>query len=377
MIKCDACGKTSLLPEKLGQANLCKMCFVKIGGPLWKRTYEKYDDAEKQRHKVLANVSKQGFPTIISDGINSFFDTQTQKMNTCDACGNVVQTLEKLGNSKICKKCFSKINTSEWKENNYNSNEDVEINREKILKIAEKQGFSLEIIEDINMHFNEKIQKGLYRIINGHEGQILKVYETHCILVTTPEFDVEEVSKAYGSVIQKNQPTGNLLSNGAAETLVRGLLTGGVVKAGVSLATSAAVNVAANKIIPHKGNFKVINGSITINYDDFDHIEYQKVGENEIGYFRFQNNKFHSNPEEDIMFFFSSDAYIQKTFTYINEKVKEAHENVQRNKISVEKKQTLASGSVADEILKFKNLLDMGAITQEEFDAKKKELLDL
>ncbi|EQE00563.1 short C-terminal domain protein [Clostridioides difficile CD9] len=30
-----------------------------------------------------------------------------------------------------------------------------------------------------------------------------------------------------------------------------------------------------------------------------------------------------------------------------------------------------------DEILKFKKLLDEGAITQEEFDAKKKELLNL
>lgn len=38
----------------------------------------------------------------------------------------------------------------------------------------------------------------------------------------------------------------------------------------------------------------------------------------------------------------------------------------------------LTSGtSSADEIKKFKELLDMGAITQEEFDAKKKELLGL
>lgn len=35
------------------------------------------------------------------------------------------------------------------------------------------------------------------------------------------------------------------------------------------------------------------------------------------------------------------------------------------------------STTPADEILKLKNLLDMGAITQEEFDIKKKELLDL
>ena len=34
-------------------------------------------------------------------------------------------------------------------------------------------------------------------------------------------------------------------------------------------------------------------------------------------------------------------------------------------------------GSVADEIKKFKELLDIGAITQEEFDAKKKQLLGL
>lgn len=34
-----------------------------------------------------------------------------------------------------------------------------------------------------------------------------------------------------------------------------------------------------------------------------------------------------------------------------------------------------SSVSVADEILKFKNLLDMGAITQEEFEKKKSELL--
>ena len=33
--------------------------------------------------------------------------------------------------------------------------------------------------------------------------------------------------------------------------------------------------------------------------------------------------------------------------------------------------------TVADEIKKFKELLDMGAITQEEFDAKKKQLLGL
>ena len=39
--------------------------------------------------------------------------------------------------------------------------------------------------------------------------------------------------------------------------------------------------------------------------------------------------------------------------------------------------QTITKQTSADELKKFKELLDMGAITQEEFDAKKKELLGL
>ncbi|MCE0665151.1 SHOCT domain-containing protein, partial [Clostridioides difficile] len=42
-----------------------------------------------------------------------------------------------------------------------------------------------------------------------------------------------------------------------------------------------------------------------------------------------------------------------------------------------DKKEESMCNSTADEILKYKNLLDMEAITQEEFDAKKKELLNL
>lgn len=40
-------------------------------------------------------------------------------------------------------------------------------------------------------------------------------------------------------------------------------------------------------------------------------------------------------------------------------------------------KPTVAALSPADEIKKFKDLLDQGIITQEEFDAKKKQLLGL
>ncbi len=44
---------------------------------------------------------------------------------------------------------------------------------------------------------------------------------------------------------------------------------------------------------------------------------------------------------------------------------------------STDQRQQNTSPSAADELLKFKQLLDMGAISQNEFDAKKKELLGL
>ena len=243
----------------------------------------------------------------------------------------------------------------------YSSNEDVEINRGKVLKIASQHGYPQAVIDGINEHFDKRIQKGLFRIVDGGLGQLLKVYENHCVLVTTEHFDENEISKLYAKL--NNNSKGNFLSNGGAEALVRGLMTGSVVKAGISLATSAAVNVATNKIVPSRVTFKLVRGTITINYSNFDRIDYQSVGENGLGFLRFKNSNYRDEPAEDIVYFFCKDEYMKQIYTFINEKINVVHQPIQ------------STISVADEILKFKNLLDMGAITQEEFDKKKKELL--
>lgn len=52
--------------------------------------------------------------------------------------------------------------------------------------------------------------------------------------------------------------------------------------------------------------------------------------------------------------------------------IRKAFENYKNNDVV---EVTGSTTSAADEIIKFKNLLDMGVITQEEFDAKKKQLL--
>lgn len=305
-------------------------------------------------------------------------------MLRCDCCGQPVQHLQGLGKANICKQCFGKINTSAWKETEYDDNEEVETNRQKVLKIANKNGFTPIVIEGINMHFDNKIQKGLICNIDGGEGQRLKVFETHCILITEDDFDVEEVSKAYGAALKSLQPKENLISNAAAKNLARSVLTGGIVKAGINLATSAAINVAADKMAPEKGMFKVVKGGFKIDYTIYDYAEYQKCSDNDIGYIRFVNSKAGGRQAEDIVFFFDSDKKkIDTAYNAIADGIsiaKQPTTPIIETPAVVQQpvmQQPVVQSSVADEILKFKNLLDMGAITQEEFDAKKKELLGL
>ncbi|WP_449078664.1 SHOCT domain-containing protein [Ruminococcus sp.] len=374
MSKCDVCGKSSLIPVKLGKSSVCKSCFLKINGPLWKfKAYEKFSDAENTRNKVLKKAYEQNFPPIVIDDINNFFNQQTIGMMKCDACGEVIKTLQPFGNAKICKKCFSKINTSEWKQTEYLSNDDVETNRNKILKKACKYGYPPVVIDGINKYFDNKIQKGLFRIVDGGLEQLLKVYETHCVLVTMDDFDVNEISKKYSKLNKSS--SGNILSNIGADTIVRSLLTGSVVKAGISLATSAVVNATTNSISNEKVSFKLVKGGITINYNDFDRIEYKNVGDDELGFLRFRNSMYGCESAEDIVFFFDDDSYMKQVYSYINEKISIAHKQSQMTENS--KNPEVNNTSVADEILKFKNLLDIGAITQEEFDTKKRELLKM
>lgn len=382
MAKCDVCGKTSLLPEKFGTVNVCKICFMKANGPFWKHQYDRHEDAEKHRCKALEAAHKHNFPQPVVSAINDYFVAQMNSMLTCDCCGMPVQHRKPLGKANICKECYGKINTSAWKATEYEENEAVEKNREKILKIAKKHGFPAIVIEGINKHFDSKIQKGLLYVVNGGEGQKLKVFVDHCVLVTDDdEFDIDTISIAYAKALKSRQPKENLISNSAAKSLARSVLSGGVVKAGISLATTAAINAAADKYAPEKANFKVMKGSFKIDYHTYTNAERQKVGDCEIGYIRFVNGRSGGRQNDDVLFFYDEDtSKLDKAYKAICEGIDAAAQPVIQAPPApqiVPQAATPTAASVADELLKFKQLLDMGAITQEEFEAKKKQLLEL
>lgn len=386
MEKCNVCGKTSLLPEKFGDVNICKVCFIKANGPFWKHQYDRYEDAEKHRCNALEAAHKHNFPQRVITAINNYFAEQKNAMLICDCCGTPVQYHQSLGKAKICKNCYNKINIPAWKATIYEDNDEVKINREKVLKIATKNGFPEIVIAGINKHFDSKIQKGLLYSIDGGTGQKLKIFVDHCVLITnSDEFDVDAISIEYAKALKSNQPKESFISGNTARSFARNVLSGGIVKAGIGLLASTAINVAADKIAPEKALFKVTMGNSKIDYHTYTYAEYQQVGFDDkgnisIGFIRFVNEKTNGRQCDDKLFFFYeySDK-LDKAYKAICKGMDAATQPViQEPQIQqTSHPAVLPATSVADEILKFKQLLDMGAITQDEFDAKKKELLNL
>ena len=118
------------------------------------------------------------------------------------------------------------------------------------------------------------------------------------------------------------------------------------------------------------------DGEKTINYNDVLGVQFKKANLT-IGYLQFETASSSMNSR-------SSNFWNENSFTFeenINAEMEIVSQFV-KNKIDEAKKQKNApivtsAVSSADELKKFKDLLDSGIITQEEFDAKKKQLLGL
>ena len=70
---------------------------------------------------------------------------------------------------------------------------------------------------------------------------------------------------------------------------------------------------------------------------------------------------------------FTKNVQMEEVANYIKQRISEIKSA--DIKITEKKTEEKSTGSVADELLKFKQLLDMGVITQEEFDQQKEKLL--
>ena len=136
-------------------------------------------------------------------------------------------------------------------------------------------------------------------------------------------------------------------------------------------------------VLTAKGSLRtnIEYGEKTIYYEDCTGIQFRKASTMMAGYLQIEtasglgmtdNKAFYSNnygSENSITFRKVQNDLMEEIAEYIKKQI----EGAKRSKHT----QTVVSLSSADEIKKFKELLDSGVITQEEFEAKKKQLLGL
>ena len=124
------------------------------------------------------------------------------------------------------------------------------------------------------------------------------------------------------------------------------------------------------------------DGEKTIYYVDCIGVQFKRCGTGlTIGYLQLETasglmNKKADNFWNENSFTFNKEEQneqVAEIADYIKEKIDE----IKRQKSAPQATTVVQQASAADELKKFKELLDMGVITQEEFDAKKKQLLGL
>jgi len=118
----------------------------------------------------------------------------------------------------------------------------------------------------------------------------------------------------------------------------------------------------------------LLNGDKEFYYDNLTSIQHKQATKWINGYIQFEYPGSHSSGND----FGSENSFAFQLAKLDNEKVNQAVEYI-REKIKEARspKAAAAALSPAEELKKFKELLDCGVITQEEFDAKKKQLLGL
>ena len=121
----------------------------------------------------------------------------------------------------------------------------------------------------------------------------------------------------------------------------------------------------------------VSDGEKTIYYSDCVGVQFKESGL-QIGYLQLETAANTMNQRASN--FLNENSFTFDLTTTTNEQMREVRDYIQgqiREIKSGNRTAQTTTISVADELKKYKELLDMGIITQEEFEAKKKQLLGL
>ena len=158
----------------------------------------------------------------------------------------------------------------------------------------------------------------------------------------------------------------------------------GIKALGSGVASNAiSGNVSYNEKPQKSETLNISSGDKKIYYAEYDIVTfYGPISEEEYGFIRFQNSHLADESNMDVIFCFvntkSKVNQANEIYNYIQSQIASINEsklnNVMEQPQMTEKNEAI---QVPDQILKYKELFDVGDITEEEFTAKKKQLLGL
>ena len=330
-------------------------------------------------------------------------------MAKCKSCGKNSLFTTKFHNFVLCKNCGSLVNVSSWKNRDFETIDELLQKKEEIIQKATTNNMSAEFIADISNYFDEYINDGFVLSINGKAGQLLKIFKNYCVVFTKNETKKTELTNSFYhfddnyNEEEDDIDDESLLTPNDKKNLVKGLISGKIVQTGINVALSAAVNKnekertrkEKEKIAERKEEERERKAERLVSVGE-KRIEFKNIKDIEVfskpnianGYLKFVPINVSSTNLYKCHYFFFNNSIpfgsrkIKKKIEYANNiiyKLIEENKTAQKQE-KAKKEKTEArknNGAAFDEIREFKKLLDEGIISEEEFNNKKKELLNL
>ena len=344
------------------------------------------------------------------------------EVEVCDACGGESRFSKCYGKVRLCKKCAVRIGAGSWASDFYPTNEEVEKKKEKVLRKAKKLQFSEGSIGGLAELFDSQKVEGLIVRLDGREDQIISVFESYFEIDTDEDFSFKDVEddyrkamgrKQFGSVSASLKGLDSGIVKDVAKNVLSGVarsgtvgLTTTLIKTGAGLAGAALASSVEAEGASSGGGIDSVRfslGARSFDYSDFAGAEFiaPPTDEGDTGFILFRENALDRSPGDRLFCFSSSyEEKARKVCSEIQDRILFAAEERKRREEEVAKAEqerksqaeaardqliiaaansaaSTNSTSVPDEIMKFKQLLDSGAITQEEFDQAKRRLLEM
>ena len=277
-------------------------------------------------------------------------------MEKCSICGKTVIMKTCFGKEILCKKCDTLINASLWNKREFSSSDDLLEKKNNALRLAKSNKLPENIINSINLFFDEYIKDGYITSINGKAGQTLKVFENYCIVSTKNETSKTSlINMFYQFDDEDYDDDDEALTSEDKLQLAKGVLKGGLIKTGIGVAMSVGLkqsakeqNLAKKERARERKLEKIIKvGDKKLLFKDYNFVDTFSKVNTANGYLKFV--PINTNPDDiyecDYFFFNNSIPFESKRIKQKMETIK----NIIEEKISSEKKMEVEKNTLKNE----------------------------